>query len=240
MVLVFACLLNSSHHPACGASTDCSAEVQLFKEQKEKATEETKEFQRDLKICQNDKIDLELRIESSRGNEEKLKEDLSRCRGSSDAASKSNADLWTFIHGVGAVFLFISVAFNVVQFFVNQQTHATVTDAEKRAAASDAELNSLKSNALHQHAQFSYMKQFEKFSKEHLDIDVRLKVLETPLALTNGGGRSGDDGGSAGAGAGTGAVAGAGARNNDCGSNGGPSSMPPVQDTDGVRHRGIS
>ena len=39
MLLVFTCLLNSSHHPACNASTDCSAEVQLFQEQKDKAVE---------------------------------------------------------------------------------------------------------------------------------------------------------------------------------------------------------
>ena len=37
MLLVLTCLLNPSHHPACDASPECSAEVQLFKEQKEKA-----------------------------------------------------------------------------------------------------------------------------------------------------------------------------------------------------------
>ena len=136
-----------------------------------------------------------------------------------------------------------------------------MTDAERRAAASDAELNSLKSNALHQHAQFSYMKQFEKFSKEHLDIDVRLKVLEGPLAVTGGeggGGGGGDSevdgsrgGGRGGGSGGRSSGSGNGDDNNSSNAcNGdsrhvdsacsGPSALPPVQDSDGLRHRATS
>ena len=39
MILVFTCLLNSSHHPACSATTECSGEVEAYKIAKEKADE---------------------------------------------------------------------------------------------------------------------------------------------------------------------------------------------------------
>ena len=37
MILVFTCLLNSSHHPACSATAECSGEVAAYKNAKEKA-----------------------------------------------------------------------------------------------------------------------------------------------------------------------------------------------------------
>ena len=282
--------------------------------------QDTGECKAVLKQCQIEQTDLLLLNQTSTTEKGKLQDELRHCRGQNQAANKNGAELVTNLFGFGALFLLLSIAFNIIQFFVNQQvsfllpipapspflssfrlflqyfsvpffpalplyfpysalyhtlalplllnlltvtctfvsyfnfylslcrslpllhsiscflnsiyqTHAKENEASRSAAAFEAELNSLKSNPFHHHAQISYMKQFEKFSETQLGIDMRLKVLDAPLGIANGDGNSGRGGGGNSGGE-------ADQRNGDggCGS-GGPPSIQPVQDTEGVNCR---
>ena len=64
---------------------------------------------------------MELQNKDLRSNQEKLMTDLQQMKGDANANSKSNSALWANVLGVGAVFLLLSLAFNVIQVFVNQQ-----------------------------------------------------------------------------------------------------------------------
>jgi len=206
IILVFTCLLNSSHLPACSASADCSGEVEAYKRElqstKENADKEVGECKSNLKLCEGKHGNLK-KVESSYAQKvAKLEVDLKLAEAACEsrrAVAESNTDrdrdLWRVIYKVGAVFFLISIIINIFLGCKLDWKQAELVEANKRLAASEAELKS----GLHQHATFSYQKQYENLSKKHLNIDVRMKQ-ETPLALTDAGGQDANDDGGCGKG----------------------------------------